>query len=175
MFKRTIKLRIHNKLCDIRGNQLGNWIDVCANGNHKLIGLKLPPVGAPTFVIDNVRIPLGISMTLPKWYKCELKLNNTSFINWGIIMTNAPGEIEYDYKYEYQLDVIAFKDITIPNGKNIAQIQFSLRPDAPWYMKIADLFISGFKYKEVDVLTTTRKSWGSIDKINFNTQNLLLT
>jgi dUTPase len=175
MYKRTIKLKIHNLLCDFRKSQYGNWIDLHINGRHKFEGLKLPTIGAPYIIPDDKKVGLGISMTLPKWYRIEIKPRSSTFSKWGLILTNGVGEIESDYAFEIQAHFLPFKDTTIPDGERVLQMQISLRPDAPWYMKIAELFRSGFRYEEVDVLTTTRGGFGSSDNINYNTQNLLLT
>lgn len=171
MIKRTIKLRIHNPKCDFRNSQYGNWIDLHLNGQISFEGLKTTP-GTNIIVPDNKIVGLGISMTLPKWYRCEIKPRSSTFKKWGLILTNSVGEIEYDYFKEYKANFLAFKDVTIPDGERILQMQISLRPDAPFYMKLIDLFVSGFRYEEVDVLTTNRDGYGSSD--NLNTQNLVI-
>lgn len=175
MFKRTIKLRIHNPLCDFRQwIGLGNWIDLSINGRTAFTDLRIQLI-TNLIIPDDKLVGLGVSFTIPKWYRAEIKLRSSTFKKWGIILTNSVGEIEADYAHEIMAHFLSFKDVIIPDGERLVQMQISLRHDAPWYMKIADLFTSGFKYKEVDVLTTNRGGFGSTDEINFNTQNLLLT
>jgi len=171
MYKRTIKLRIHNPLCDFRraGFNNGNWIDLASNGEYSFV---IPNIGVRveegfefrTFHINNVYIPLGVSMTLPKWYKAEIKPRSSTFANYGIIQTNSIGEIEWNFSKEYMFPALAFKKTTLKSGERFCQFQIKLCENAPWYMKIADLFRSGFKFKEVDILTTTRGGLGSTGK-----------
>ena len=174
MFKRTIKLRIHNPKCDFRQSQYGNWIDLHINGRTPFTGLKTSLINSMIIPDDKI-VGLGVSFTVPKWYRTEIKPRSSTFKKWGLLLTNSVGEIEWDYKNEIMAHFIPFKDVIVPDGERILQMQISLRPDAPFYMKIMDLFVSGFKYKVVDVLTTTRGGFGSTDKINFNTQNLVCT
>ncbi len=171
MFKRIVKLRIHNPLCDFRQSQYGNWIDLHLNGRTHFEGLRTSPM-TELVIPDDKLVGLGVSFTVPKWYRTEIKPRSSTFKKWGLILTNSVGEIEWDYKNEILAHFLPFKDVTIPDGERLLQMQISLRPDAPWYMKIMDLFISGFKYKKVDVLTTSREGFGSTD--NLNTQNLLI-
>jgi len=173
MFKRTIKLRIHNPKCELE--QHGNWIDLSINGECKIEGLKVPII-SNIVIPDSKQIYLGISTVLPKWYRAEVKPRSSTYRKFGIILANSVGEIEHDFADQWFSYIIPFKDVTIPDGERIMQMQISLRPDAPWYMKIADLFISGFKFKNVDLIQPNRKGDGSTDKkINYNTQNLLCT
>lgn len=180
MFKRTIKLRIHNPKCDIRNRKFGNMTDLCINGDWTLYG--------PTFQTNVLGIPvkeavkfypqlvgLGISMTLPKHYGAIIVPRSSTFGKFKCLLSNSLGVIEASYCKEWLANLIPFEDTFIADGTSILQFEVKLLPDAPFYMKIIDLFISGFKYKKVDVLTTTRGGFGSTDKINYNTQNLLCT
>ncbi|MCK9429318.1 MAG: hypothetical protein M0R17_04890 [Candidatus Omnitrophica bacterium] len=185
MFKRTIKLRIHNPLCDIRNKKFGNMTDLCINGDWTLYGpiCKMNPNFGQIPLTETklniefnpVLVGLGISMTLPKHYGAIIVPRSSTFGKFKCLLSNSVGVIEWNYKNEWKANLIPFEDTFIADGTSILQFEVKLLPDAPWYMKIMDLFISGFKYKKVDVLTTTREGWGSTDKINFNTQNLLCT
>lgn len=177
MFKRTIKLRIHNPLCDIREKKFGNMTDLCINGDWTLYGptTEINMQGKGVVKFYPVKVGLGVSMTLPKWYGAIIPPRSSTFGKYNCMLTNGFGVIEWDYKDEWKANLIPFEDTFIADGTSILQFEVKLLPDAPWYMKIMDLFISGFKYKKVDVLTTNRGGFGSTDKINFNTQNLVCT
>ena len=170
MFKRTIKLRIHNPKCDPRKRKFGNMTDLCINGDHTF---SAPRSNKQDNIItfNNGRIGLGISMTLPKWYEARILPRSSTYGKWDCILSNGQGVIEWNYCEEWKAHLIPFDDIYIPDGTPILQYEVKLLPDAPTYMKIWDLFISGFKYKVVDVLTTTRGGFGSTDNL---TQNLLI-
>jgi hypothetical protein len=178
MFKRTIKLRIHNPKCDIRNCKHGNMTDLCINGDWTLYGPTCNTLGLGIngkVEFNPVLVGLGVSMTLPRYYGAIIVPRSSTFGKFKCLLSNSLGVIEYDYCLEWKANLIPFEDSFIKDGTAILQFEVKLLPDAPWYMKILDLFISGFKYKRVDVLTTTREGWGSTDKINYNTQNLLLT
>lgn len=163
MYKRTVKVRFHNPKCDFRNNKFGNWTDLSVNGIRKLhvpsIVVDNEGIKYPSFRYEN--ISLGVSMTLPKHYKAEIKPRSSTYKNFGLLMTCSIGEIEWDYSQEWGFPALAFKEVVIEDGERICQFQIKLREDAPWYMKIADLFRTGFIYKEVDILTTNRGGFGS--------------
>ncbi|MCP4255031.1 MAG: hypothetical protein GY775_16815 [Candidatus Scalindua sp.] len=168
MFKKKVKLKIHNPSCDIRqkGFKNGNWTDLAANGDQYLNppNLIVTRNSKEEFQSPNFRfvyLPLGVSMTLPKWYGAEIKPRSSTFKNFGIIQTNSVGEVEAVFSEEWRFPSLQFKRGLIENGERFCQFQIKLLSEAPWYMKIADLFVSGFKYEEVDVLTTTRGGLGS--------------
>lgn len=176
MFKKTIKLRVHNPKCDIRNNKHGNMTDLCINGDWTLYGPTAEIKPTVTLIKFYPQlVGLGVSMTLPKYYGAIIVPRSSTFSKFKCLLSNSLGIIEWNYKDEWKANLIPFEDTFIADGTSLLQFQVKLLPDAPWYMKIADLFISGFKYKKVDVITTTRGGWGSTDKINFNTQNLVVT
>lgn len=172
MFKRTIKLRIHNPLCKLK--QFGNWIDLSVNGNYHFVGLRQTGV-TQQIIPDFQKIMLGVSLRLPDWYRAEIKPRGSTFRKHGIIITNSIGEIEANFTEQWFCNCLGFQETTIPDGETLFQMQISLRPDAPIYMKLLELFRFGFKYKIVDLLVPERSGDGSTDKINYNTQNLLCT
>ena len=169
MFKKTVKLKLHSPKC--KPIQFGNWVDLAVNGTYHVkspeIGIDLND-GNRTPILHSKILDLGVSMTLPKWYRAEIKPRSSTFKKYGIILSNSVGEIEASYSGIWMAHVIKltsnceFKDIE--HGSRLFQFQISLRPDAPFYIKILNLFISGFKFKQVDVLTTTRKGFGSTGK-----------
>ena len=147
----TIKYVNHNK--DYKLNKHGNWIDLAVSKTYEMGHL------------DYELLDLGISMKLPKWYKAELKPRSSTFSKFGIIMTNSVGEIDTEYcgqgdRWKFAALCLC-KKTTIEKNSRIAQFTVKLREDAPWYMKIKDLF-TNFKLNEVDVLTDkNRGGFGS--------------
>lgn len=152
MFKKVVKYVILNYNSDVERNQYGNWIDLAANGMKSFNAMEFKLV------------PLGVKMTLPKWYRAELKPRSSLYKNYRCLMTNSPGEIEADYSEEWMASLLCTDDIVIPNGARIVQFNISLRSDAPWYKKLENLFISGYKFVQVESLTTTRGGFGSTGK-----------
>ena len=147
----TIKYVNHNK--DYKLSKHGNWTDLAVSKTYGMGHL------------DYKLLDLGISMQLPKWYKAELKPRSSTFKKFGIIMTNSVGEIDTEYCGQgdrWKIPALCLrKKTTIEKNSRIAQFTVKLREDAPWYMKIKDLF-TNFKLKEVDVLTDkNRGGFGS--------------
>lgn len=140
--------------------QHGNWID---------LSILIPETILSQFMIleigKNYVLDSGVRMTLPKWYRAEIKPRSSTYKNWGIILVNSVGEVEDTYSGSWFMHVNKLteqcKTPVIKHGERAFQFQISLRPDAPWYKKVADLFISGFKFEEVDVLSTIREGHGS--------------
>lgn len=158
--KLSVKVVVEND--SLLPEQYGNWIDLKSNKRIQQRSINTPQEREPfIFSISQVLIPLGIKMTLPKWYRAELKPRSSSFRKFGFIQTNGVGEIEWDYADEWMLPVIFLKEGEIKSGERICQFQISLRPDAPWYIKLRDLFVNGFKFVKVDKLETNRKGFGS--------------
>jgi hypothetical protein len=111
MFKRTIKLRIHNPKCDIRNRKFGNMTDLCINGDWTLYG--------PTFQTNALGIPvkeavkfysqlvgLGVSMTLPKWYGARILPRSGTWSKFKVILANEEGVIEASYCKEWLANLI---------------------------------------------------------------------
>lgn len=131
----------------------GNWIDLASSDDYVMNHM------------DYALIDLGISMELPKWYKAEIKPRSSTFKKFGIILTNSVGEIDTEYcgqgdRWKFGALCLAHSTV-ISKGDRIAQFTISLREDAPWYMKIKDLFTNP-KLKQVDILSgANRGGFGS--------------
>ena len=165
MFKRTITVLLTNNTT--LPAKHGNMWDLAASKKYKL---DIPRIESGSTVnheitYESVLVSTGIAMTLPKYYGAKIYPRSSLFKNHGVIMANHVGIIEADYAGTWLLNLIKLTDKCehpfIPAGFRLAQFEVYLLPDAPWYIKIMDLFISGFKFKEVDVLSTYRKGWGS--------------
>lgn len=154
MFKRKVEYILLNESYDFTKNQHGNWIDL-ATEQHEYLSLE------EGFPFVHVLVPLGVKMTLPKWYRAEIKPRSSLFKSYRCLLTNSVGEIEHDYADTWLASLVAFTNEMIPVNTRIVQFQISLRSDAPWYLKIMDLFISGYKFVRVSELKTSRGGFGS--------------
>ena len=151
MMIKTVKYFKHNK--DFVLEKYGNWIDLSVSKNYSMEYLDFE-------ILD-----LGVSMQLPDWYKAEIKPRSSTFKKFGIIQTNSIGEIDTEYggmKDRWGFPALCLSKSTfIEKNSRICQFTVKLREDAPWYMKILDLFTT-IKFKEVDILTkTSRGGFGS--------------
>ena len=159
---KTVKYVKHNP--DFVLEKHGNWIDLCTSRNYSM--------KFGNFTI----IDLGVSMKLPKWYKAEIKPRSSTFSKFGIIQTNSVGEIDTEYcgmNDRWGFPALCLLEHTfIEKNSRICQFIVKLREDAPWYMKVLDLFTK-IEFEEVDVLLDMpRGGFGSSgDKVGFKTYN----
>ena len=150
MIKRKVKICVLDHKC--KPSQQGNWIDLkCA--------IKVELKGG----FEYYQLPLGIKTELPKWYKAEVKPRSSTFKHYSILQTNSPGEIEANYCEEWLFPCISvLSGNYISSGERICQMQIKLREDAPWYMKILDLFTKiELKYVDEEEIKGNRKGFGS--------------
>jgi dUTP pyrophosphatase len=110
----NIKVKYFTDIESIEKIEKGDWIDLrCAcdmeikNGEHKLI-------------------PLGIAVELPKGYEAIIASRSSTFKNFSIIQTNAPGIVDESYKGnndQWFFSAYAFKDTTIHKNDRICQFR----------------------------------------------------
>lgn len=143
-----VKITYLNSSCKIQ--KYGNWIDVKAS--KQITG----NVGVSRL------IPLGFKTEMDKYLRAEIKPRSSSFKYYNFIQTNSVGEIESNYGDEWKLPVYFLGKGEISEGDRIAQINFSVKADAPWYIKLKALFCK-IKIKEVSEvdIKSTRKGFGS--------------
>ncbi len=135
---------------------------------QKLIGLPLPAyatqgsagvdlyaaISTPFIIkpLDRVLVPSGIAIALPFGYEAQIRSRSGLAKNFGIIVLNAPGTIDSDYRGELQMPIV-----------NLGKQDFQIEPA----MRIAQLVISRYEivnWELVDDLdSTTRgtKGFGS--------------
>jgi len=145
-----IKYVNFNPLYSLRKH--GNWVDLAVSRSYKL--------NAGEYEL----LDLGIAMQLPKWYKAEIKPRSSTFAKFGIIQVNSVGEIDTNYSGQDDIWKMPVLNINsdgetshIPKAFRVCQFTVKLREDAPWYMKIKDLFTS---YKFVKVKQLKNKNRG---------------
>jgi len=172
--KLTVLTRFHSPKCDFRKHKHGNMYDLSA---RKMITIKPPMVykyvdldaGGDIVIIGktqnfSAKVPLGISTQLPKWYGAKVPPRSSLFKHFGCILANSVGEIEASYSGEWfaHLIKLAPGELNVINpGDRIVQMQIYLLPEAPWYIKLRHIFVSGFNFKEVDIIHPTRDGHGS--------------
>ena len=127
----------------------GNCIDI-VNGYS---------IGAD--ICNEVRfICTGLHATLPKHYRGVLHQRSSTAKKWNCIPAGGYGEIEWNYSGEWLGSVMFTKATFIPSGTRTHQFHIEPVWDAPWYVKLTDIF-SIFVFEEVKELTTSRGGLGS--------------
>ena len=95
-------------------NQFGTWIDLRSAVNIDLEAGQ------------HYLIPLGVCIKLPKGYEALLASRSSTFKNWGIIQTNAPGIIDEAYSGntdEWLFSVYATRNSKIYKNDRICQFR----------------------------------------------------
>ncbi len=154
MFKKKIKILYHDNKCKIKS--FGDWFDFTSAEDVVLRRNEY-------YIVS-----LGVSMKLPKYYELNIVPRSSTFKHYGVIQTNHFGII--DNEYSGNDDIIMFpvyclrKEGKINKYDRICQGRINLSQNAPWYVKIINLFIK-FKFVEVDSLDdSNRGGFGSSGK-----------
>jgi dUTP pyrophosphatase len=141
MIRKKIKYLRHNKEYELKS--FGNWIDLAASKEYNLQPNEFK-------IID-----LGISMQLPKHYEANIVPRSSTFKNFGILQTNSMGIIDTEYcghNDRWGFPALASKKHAyIGKNDRICQFRINLSMSAPWWAKIAYLFIR-YEFEEVHVL-----------------------
>ena len=129
----------------------GNCIDI-KFGSNIYIETKKPQV---------IYVPLGFKAQLPKHYRGVLTFRSSTPARYNIDMPASHGEIEWDYSDEWKGIIKAFPSSSPVIPKDSRLFQFYIEPvwDAPWYVKLLDIF-SVFRFEKVEELSTSRSGLG---------------
>jgi dUTP pyrophosphatase len=150
MIKRKIKYVNFNKFYKLQKH--GNWIDLSVSQDYILKSEEYK-------ILD-----LGISMELPMYYEANIIPRSSLYKNFRIQQANSFGLIDSDYcgmDDRWGFPAISKLFISIPKSTRICQFSVRLSMNAPWYIKLLDLFTT-FEFVEVDVLTKkSRGGFGS--------------
>lgn len=92
----------------------GDWIDLRASETVSLTKgeVKL--------------IPLGVAMQLPSGYEALIASRSSTFRNFGVIQTNAPGIVDESYcgdGDQWYFSAYALRDTVITAGERICQFR----------------------------------------------------
>lgn len=150
MIKRKIKYVNFNKSYKLQKH--GNWIDLSVSQDYILNPEEYK-------ILD-----LGISMELPMYYEANIIPRSSLYKNFRIQQANSFSLIDSDYcgmDDRWGFPAISKLFISIPKSTRICQFSVRLSMNAPWYIKLLDLFTT-FEFVEVDVLTKkSRGGFGS--------------
>lgn len=103
------------------------------------------PVVVPFSASYVVVVPLGFSIEVPSGIDCQIRLRS-SVSNHGLIIPNAPGTIDSDYRGEVKVMLMNLSrwDMHIDRGERIAQMVFL--PLMGWE------FCGEWKFPKLDVV-----------------------
>lgn len=153
MIKRKIDYINYNK--EYQFQKHGNWTDLAISKDYNL--------KPDEFTI----MDLGIAMALPKHYEAIVIPRSSTYKHWRLLQVNSIGLIDDNYcgtgdRWGFPCESKVF--VQIPKGTRICQFRIQLSFNAPWYIKLADLF-TAFVFNEVDVLPyNDRSGFGSSGK-----------
>lgn len=86
-------------------------------------------VGEPTTIPPGERalVPTGIAIAVPAGYEGQVRMRSGLALKQGLILPNAPGTIDSDYRGEIRVIVanIGREPVTISRGDRIAQLVLS--------------------------------------------------
>jgi dUTP pyrophosphatase len=94
------------------------------------VGLDLlAAVREPMVVSPGQRclVPTGLTIAVPPGYEAQVRARSGLALRHGLILPNAPGTIDSDYRGEVQVIVANIGDqpVTIARGERIAQLILS--------------------------------------------------
>lgn len=165
-----IKVFEKTKGCFPKEFEVGDWFDLCAAKDIKLVAstastlrysTKKNPVSEEdkpkkrNVTFQSVLIPLGVCMELPKGYEAIVIPRSSTFKKYGLIQTNSVGLIDNSYnseKDEWKFPGLATKDTIIPKGTRIAQFRIQLSQKATMWQKLKWLMSSSVKLVQVEHL-----------------------
>lgn len=139
MYKK-IKIVYHNKEYKIQKH--GDFFDLATSKNYSM--------QAGSFEL----LDLGVSMRLPKWYGAIVIPRSSTYKNFNIIQANSIGYIDNLFcgqNDRWKFPAIANNQVLIEKNSRICQFRLILDQNAPFYIKILNLFTK-FTFKQVDVL-----------------------
>ena len=96
----------------------------------------LAAVTAPVIIEPGRRalIPTGLAVALPQGYELQIRPRSGLALRHGIVLPNAPGTIDEDYRGEIQVIVLNAGDapFTVERGTRIAQAVLAPVVRAGW-------------------------------------------
>jgi dUTP pyrophosphatase len=83
---------------------------------------------------DRVLIPTGFMIAIPEGYEAQIRPRSGLALKHGVVLPNAPGTIDADYRGELQviLGNIGQQDFTVHRGDRIAQMVIAPVVRAEW-------------------------------------------
>jgi dUTP pyrophosphatase len=83
---------------------------------------------------DRVLIPTGFAVAVPEGYEAQVRPRSGLALEHGVVLPNAPGTIDSDYRGELQviLSNTGEKDVVFRRGDRIAQLVIAPVARAEW-------------------------------------------
>ncbi len=83
---------------------------------------------------ERVLIPTGVSIAVPPGYEAQVRPRSGLALEHGIVLPNAPGTIDSDYRGELKVILCntGEKAFTVRRGDRIAQLVIAPVADAVW-------------------------------------------
>ena len=83
---------------------------------------------------DRVLVPTGLSIALPEGYEAQVRPRSGLALEHGILLPNAPGTIDSDYRGEIKVILwnAGEKAFTVHRGDRIAQLVIAPVARAEW-------------------------------------------
>lgn len=105
----------------------GEGLDLPAYATPGASGCDLrAAVGAPLTIApgDRVLVPTGIVIAVPEGYEGQVRMRSGLALKKGLILPNAPGTIDSDYRGEIRVIVanIGKEPVAVERGERIAQL-----------------------------------------------------
>ena len=80
---------------------------------------------------DSVVIPCGFAVELPPGYEAQIRARSSAYGRWGVVIPNAPGTIDSDYRGEIkvQFALLGLPKSPLLAGDRIAQMVIQRVPE----------------------------------------------
>lgn len=160
-----IKVKILHELCFLEIHKKGDRIDLKSAINLDIFAPKLyskdivkTEKEEDTHIplnFQNVLIPLGIAMKLPKGFEAIIDPRSSTYKHYGIISANHQGVIDNSYngnEDQWYFSAIMMKDGKINEGDRICQFRIQLSQKATILQKLRWLFDNKIEFEYVNKL-----------------------
>jgi dUTP pyrophosphatase len=86
-------------------------------------------IEAPLLILPGgrARVPTGLAVAIPEGYEGQVRIRSGLAHDKGLLVVNAPGTIDSDYRGEIRIIVanLGSEPVTLERGERIAQLVFA--------------------------------------------------
>lgn len=86
-------------------------------------------IEAPLLILPGgrARVPTGVAVAIPEGYEGQVRIRSGLAHDKGLLVVNAPGTIDSDYRGEIRVIVanLGSEPVTLERGERIAQLVFA--------------------------------------------------
>jgi dUTP pyrophosphatase len=86
-------------------------------------------IEAPLLILPGgrARVPTGLALAIPEGYEGQVRIRSGLAHDKGLLVVNAPGTIDSDYRGEIRVIVanLGSEPVTLERGQRIAQLVFA--------------------------------------------------